>query len=250
MPAPPPDPLAALTAMLRSVPSQPLVTFHDGATGERVELSVVTVENWVSKIANLLAGDLGHDLGATATVELPAHWQTAVSVLGVWAAGLTLVSPEADADVRIVGPQAVEAYDGGAQASDVVASALRPLGGRFTEPLPAGWLDFAIEVPPQPDVLVDQRPMAAAAVSWNAPLSAVDLMRQASAAAEAAGLEPGGRLMTDMSPATPNGLVGGLCACLGVAGSLVLVTNTSQAAADRLSEQERVTCRIWSQPKM
>ncbi len=246
MPAPPLDPLAALAAMLRSVPSQPLVTFHDGATGERVELSVVTVDNWVSKIANLLAGDLGHDAGATATVELPAHWQTAVSVLGVWAAGMTLASPQEQVDVRIVGPQAVEVYDGGAQTSDVVASALRPLGGRFTEPLPAGWLDFAVEVPPQPDVLVDPRPMAAPAVSWNAPLSAADLMRQASAAADAVGLKTGGRLMTDLSPAMPDGLVGALCACLGVAGSLVLVTNTSQAAADRLSEQERVTCRTWS----
>ncbi|MDQ3307727.1 MAG: TIGR03089 family protein, partial [Actinomycetota bacterium] len=33
----PPDPLSALAQLLRTSPSQPLVTFHDGSTGERVE---------------------------------------------------------------------------------------------------------------------------------------------------------------------------------------------------------------------
>jgi uncharacterized protein (TIGR03089 family) len=244
---PPRDPLSALAQLLRISPSQPLVTFHDGSTGERVELSVITVDNWVSKVANLMAGDLGLDAGATFSVELPAHWQTAVAVLGGWAAGLTLTSSQSDVAVRVVGPDALESADG-LNASEVVVSALRPLGGRFQRPLPAGWWDFALEVPPQPDVLIEPRGMADPATSLPQPLSPQSLMRAAADAADVLGLRAGGRLLTDLNPATEDGLVRGLCACLAVGASLVLVTGTDPAAVDRLAEQERITCRVWARP--
>jgi hypothetical protein len=45
-------------------PVRPLVTHYDDATGERVELSATTLENWVSKTANLLQDELGRTAGA------------------------------------------------------------------------------------------------------------------------------------------------------------------------------------------
>lgn len=39
-------------------PAAPLVTFYDDATGERVELSARTFDNWVAKTANLLQDEL------------------------------------------------------------------------------------------------------------------------------------------------------------------------------------------------
>ncbi len=44
---------AVLSARLRDDPGQPLVTFYDDASGERVELSVTTYANWVAKAASL-----------------------------------------------------------------------------------------------------------------------------------------------------------------------------------------------------
>ena len=38
-----------LAAQLRRDPGRPLLTFYDHATDERVELSVTTYANWVSK---------------------------------------------------------------------------------------------------------------------------------------------------------------------------------------------------------
>ena len=40
------------------------MTHYDDATGERVELSATTLENWVSKTANLLQDELGRTAGA------------------------------------------------------------------------------------------------------------------------------------------------------------------------------------------
>ncbi len=242
----PRDPLAALAWLLRTSPSQPLLTFHDGTSGGRVELSTLTVDNWVSKVANLFAADLAQPSGVTFAVELPTHWQTAVTVLGGWAAGLTLTAPDGQVSLRVVGPAAVDVGAGAGPAAEVVATALHPLGGRFQRPLPAGWRDFAAEVPPQPDVLMEPRAPADPVVTISGPRSARSLMRDAGDAAATIGLEPGGRLMTDLNPASEDGLVRALCACLVVGASLVLVADIDAADADRLAEQERVTCSAWA----
>src|SRR5262245_30404478 len=76
-------------------PAQPVLTWYDDGTGERVELSGLTLGNWVSKTANLLVDGCGLGPGESATVLLPPHWQTAAVLLGCWTAGL-LVAPAGD----------------------------------------------------------------------------------------------------------------------------------------------------------
>ena len=83
------SPDAALRRALADDPGRPLITQYDDRTGERVELSVATVDNWVSKTANLLQ-EAGVEPGAAAAVLLPAHWQTAVILLGCWRAGVAV----------------------------------------------------------------------------------------------------------------------------------------------------------------
>jgi len=73
-------------------PAQPLLTWYDDATGDRTELSGVTLDNWVSKTANLLVDGLGLGPGDRAGVLLPPHWQTAAVLLGCWAAGVEVVT--------------------------------------------------------------------------------------------------------------------------------------------------------------
>lgn len=241
------DPLGALGALVRTAPGQPLLTYYDSGTGERIELSAVTVDNWVTKIANLLADDLMLDPNERIAVELPTHWQTAVVMLGAWAAGLTVVAPTAPVvALRVVGPDAVAAAGRQPSTDLVLACSLRPLAGRFTTPLPAGWLDFAAEVPPQPDLLLEPRPMADPTIVLREPLSPAAVLARGREAAASMGLVAGGRLLTDLNPGHHDGLTGGLAACLAVGASLVLMTGTAGEARAAVARQEQVTCMQWS----
>ena len=62
---------------MNSDPVGPRITYYDDATGERIELSTVTLANWAAKTANLLRDELGAGPGSRVAVLLPAHWQTA-----------------------------------------------------------------------------------------------------------------------------------------------------------------------------
>ncbi len=232
---------------LRDDPGRPLVTFYDDASGERVELSVTTFDNWVSKIANLFADEIGVDPGDGFAVDLPPHWLAPIVVLGGWAAGLVLTEPE-DAGVRVVGPGARE-RPGSASAAPTVACSLRPLGGRFLEPLPAGWLDFAVEVPPQPDaILLPQAVATSDPAVATAAMTAThaELQEAGDQQSVALGLRTGGRLATDLNPADPAVLVTALAAPIAASAAVVLVVNATPKRRTAIAEQERVTCQVWS----
>jgi uncharacterized protein (TIGR03089 family) len=238
----------ALRAALRKNPGRPLVTFYDDATGERVELSVQTFDNWVCKLANLFTVELGLGPGEVVRVDFPTHWQSCVTLLGAWVSGLVVsVDDKTSAALTLVGPAGLELPP--PDAGIVLASSLRPLGGRFAVPLPAGWLDFAVDVPPQPDVL-----LADVAVDGDAPALIVEpttlthheLTVQASGVASRLGLAPGARLATDVNPATPSGLVITLAAPFVSGSSVVLLANTSTRRRRLIADQERVTCEVWA----
>ena len=54
--------------LLATAPSQPFVTYYDEATGERSELSVKSLANWVAKTHHLLATELGLGAGDHAQI--------------------------------------------------------------------------------------------------------------------------------------------------------------------------------------
>lgn len=127
-----------LASALRADPSGPFLTFYDDATGERVELSLTSLENWVAKTANLLVDELDLEPDEPVVVDLPPHWQTAVIVLAIGVAG-----------GRVEPSGRIAFYaEGGAVpvAEEVVGLGLRPLGGGLRTPVP-GVLDYAREVP-------------------------------------------------------------------------------------------------------
>jgi len=240
--------LSALADALAREPGRPLVTFYDGATGERIELSVVTFDNWVSKIANLFSDELMLDPGDTVHLEMPPHWQACVITMGAWAAGLTvqLGTPSPEVAVSVVGPAARAHPE--QTAGQVLACSLRPMGGPFVDELPAGWLDFAREVPPQPDALLSVialSPEDVALTVMTEPTTHVELAQQAIAAAEDLALGAGGRLITDANPSRPSGLAAALIGPVMVGASVVLVTNCSAEQKVKIAEQERVTARFW-----
>jgi uncharacterized protein (TIGR03089 family) len=193
----PAGPAALLDAALRRDPARPLITFYDDATDERTELSVATFANWVAKTANLLRDDLGVGPGATAAVDLPAHWQAAVWLQACWAMGLHVVPAGTVADLAVV------AYDGAAPAGsgEVVALGLGPMGlPRRDAAPPAGTtVDYDREVHGHGDRFVPGEaadPATAALTVDGAVLSGADLV----AAARGAGPLPAGARLLVAEP--------------------------------------------------
>jgi uncharacterized protein (TIGR03089 family) len=187
-----------LASALRNDPSGPFLTFYDDATGERIELSLTSLQNWVAKTANLFVDEFDLEAGDVVSVDLPPHWQSAVVLLGVALAG---------AEVGPAGRVAVFAEgDTPPDAEDLVGLGLRPMGGGLRTPQ-AGVLDYAREVPGHGDHFVGVAP---ADVEVGEPL--------------------GDRLLsTSLDP---------LLAVLAGHGSLVLCRNADPAKlADRASRE-------------
>ena len=118
-------------------PGQPLVTYYDLGTGERVELSVTTYANWVAKTASLLAEEHGLERGQSLRVDLPTHWLGPVFLGAAWTLGLVVTDAD-EPDAVVCGPAGLERWAPYADRMPVLACSLLPLGVRFAEPLPVG----------------------------------------------------------------------------------------------------------------
>lgn len=239
-------PADLLRSALTADPARPLVTFYDDATGERVELSVATFANWVSKTANLLQGDLAAAPGDRLALLLPAHWQSAVWLLACSSVGVTVEigGDPAGADLVVSGPDTLDAAR--ACGGERVALALRPLGGRFPQP-PQGFADYAVEVPGQGDRFAPYAPVdpdAPALSVGGTELTSAQLVERARADAGERGLAPGSRLLSGLAYDSWEGLSAGLFAPLVAGGSVVLCRNLAELSPEGLTkraESERVT---------
>jgi uncharacterized protein (TIGR03089 family) len=239
-------PADLLRSALTADPARPFVTFYDDATGERVELSVATFANWVSKTANLLQGDLAAEPGDRLALLLPAHWQSAVWLLACSSVGVAVEigGDPAGADLVVSGPDTLEAAR--ACRGERVALALRPLGGRFPQP-PAGFADYAVEVPGQGDRFAPFAPVdpeATALTVGGTGLTAAQIVDRAAEDAGRRGLTAGSRLLSGLPYDTWEGLTAGLFAPLVAGASVVLCRNLGHLSAEKLAkrvESERVT---------
>ena len=144
-------PADLLALAVRRETAAPLITHYDDATGERVELSAVTLANWVAKTANLLQDEFDVGPGSTVAVALPAHWQTAAVLLAAWICGATVADTAtedhgrlADVDVVLAAQDRLAALED-AVGVELLGLALHPLGMGMTGYAgPAR--DFALEV--------------------------------------------------------------------------------------------------------
>jgi uncharacterized protein (TIGR03089 family) len=223
-----------LAAALARDPAGPLFTYYDDGTGERVELSASTVDNWVAKTANLVVDGAGLGSGDTAAVLLPPHWQTAAVLLGCWAAGL-VVTATGPADVAFAAADRAHEADAG----DVYLLSLAPLGRRLST-VPPGTQDYAVEVPGFGD-----RFTAPQRVTGETPASGIadhaGLVAAATARAAELGLTPGARLLVANTPDDP---VDWLLAPLAAGASVVLVRSPDPAALPQRAADERVTATL------
>ena len=253
----PTGPAALLASARDRDPARPLLTHYDDATGERVELSATTLDNWVAKTANLLQEEFDIGPGRTVAVALPVHWQTAVVLLGAWSCGATVVDTAAEDEGRLTGVDVVLAAqdrlvalgddDGGAE---LLGLSLHPLGlgmGDYTGPA----RDFALEVRAQGDVFVPFEtpdPAAPGLVVGGLELTLGGLNDAAAELAARLGLVAGDRVLVDERTAVEAGPVAWLLAPLAAGASLVLCRNARAGGLADRAATERVTatlgCRI------
>ncbi|MEB3982261.1 TIGR03089 family protein [Mycobacterium sp. 663a-19] len=229
--------------MLRADPVGPRITYYDDATGERIELSAVTLANWAAKTGNLLRDELGAGPASRVAILLPAHWQTAAVLFGVWWIGAEAVlggdlDDAADpADVALCTVERLDEADAAVQpGGEVAVLSLDPFG-RPAPDLPIGVTDYATAVRVHGDQIVAERNPGPAL----AGRSAAEVLADCESSAAARGLTSQDRVLSSAAWPGPRELVDGLLAILAVGGSLVQVANPDPEAPQRRIETEKVT---------
>ncbi len=237
------NPSDLLEQALRSDPARPFVTFYDDATGERIELSVVTFANWVAKTANMLVDGVGAVPGQVLRLDLPRHWLTPVWVVAGLATGLVvaLEGDPSEADVAVVGPAGIAPALG---AGDVVALSLRPMAAAFGPgELPGQVLDYAREVPGYGDRFASSAPAGKVRAGGH-DLGFADLAALADQLADRCGLDVAGRLLVSGSNDPLDELLATAVVPLLRAAGVVLVVGADEARTEALAGPERVTARL------
>ena len=224
-----------LVSALAADGTRPLVTFYDDVTGERVELSVATFDNWVAKTANLLRDGLDARPGSRVGLLLPLHWQTAVWLVACWSTGVVAEPGATDADIVVADARGLEAA-GNVGARNVVGLSLAPLG-RPLEETPTGVLDYALEVPSYGDRFTSRAepgPDDAALKLGDRTLLHRELV-------ETAGLQPGDRLLTTLAVDTIDGVRAAIAAPVTANASVVLCRNPDAEQLVHRMTAERVS---------
>lgn len=228
---------ALLDPLMATDPAGPRITYYDDATGERIELSTVTLANWAAKTANLLRDELGAGPGSRVAVLLPAHWQTAAVLFGIWWVGAEVVlSPDEGADIALCTADRLSDADAAIGAGEVAVLSLDPFG-KPVDDLPVGVTDYATSVRVHGDQVTPERHPGPA---LNAR-SVTDVLAAAQSSAAAQDFTAGDRVLSTASWNTPDELTDGLLAVFAAGASLVQVANPDAGVLDRRRQMEKVT---------
>ncbi|HET7073791.1 MAG TPA: TIGR03089 family protein [Mycobacterium sp.] len=232
---------AILDPILRADPVGPRITYYDDATGERIELSAVTLANWAAKTANLLRDELGAGPASRIAILLPAHWQTAAVLFGVWWIGAEAVLGAGEpADLALCTAERLDEADSAltdtAPGGEVAVLSLDAFG-RPAPDLPIGVTDYATAVRVHGDQIVPERHPGPAL----AGRSVDEILADCANSAAARELTAKDRVLSSASWTRPGELVDGLLSILAVGASLVQVANPDPEALQRRIETEKVT---------
>lgn len=232
---------------------QPLLTYCDGATGERTELTAAELGGWAARTAGILRADCGLDSGARAALLLPPHWQTAAVLLGAWSmgiavslrpwatAGLPPVGQGADLplDVMFVARKRLESWlEEVPDAPHRFVLGLAP-GGAALDEVPEGYRDYIVEARRHAANLPGYgsiRPTDSASPDGTTYREWGGLAREM---AERMDLRPGDKLLVDA--AKHEQPVMWLLAPLAAGASIVLCANLAPDTVDARAAAEGAT---------
>jgi uncharacterized protein (TIGR03089 family) len=226
---------AILDPLMASDPAGPRITYYDDATGERIELSTATLVNWAAKTGNLLRDEMGVGAGNRVAVLLPAHWQTASVLFGIWWIGAEVVT-DGHADVALCTAERLGEADEAVGVGEIAVLSLNPFGKPVPD-LPVGVTDYATAVRVHGDQISPER----------SPGNALDgrsvdeVLSSALASAAAHGLTADDRVMSTADWTNATDLTDNVLAPFAIGASLVQVANPDAAALDRRRQTEKVT---------
>lgn len=208
-----------LRHLLAADPASPRLTFYDETTGARLDFSATTLDNWASKVANMLEEEFDLEPGARIGIDLPSAWQAVAITLGALAARMTPVFGNDDADILFCafGTSPADAPD------DVVMVTNDPFGRGVAElgfELPNGCVDFGPTVRFYGDQYFGDSPALSDVVT---PMAATE------------------RVLTPM-PRTWNDMERNVLAPLAAGGSVVTVAGLADTTRlARIAEIEKTT---------
>ncbi len=227
------DPLLAL-------PSAPCITYYDDATGERIELSTVTLANWAAKTGNLLRDELGAGPGSRVAILLPAHWQTLGVILGVWYVGAEVVLGQDGCDIACCTVDRLDDADAAVgPTGEVVVLSLHAFG-RPAAGLPFGTTDYATSVRVHGDQIAPERNPGPALNGQ----STAEILSAATISATARGLAAASRVLSSAAWDTADEMIDHVVAVLVAGGSLVQVAHPDPEAQARRRGAEKVTAEL------
>jgi uncharacterized protein (TIGR03089 family) len=229
---------AVLEPLLRSDPMGPRITYYDDATGERIELSTVTLANWAAKTGNLLRDELGAGSGSQIAVLLPTHWQTAAVLLGVWWIGAEAVLPAgaSTADIAFCTADRLADADDLVAGGEVAVLSLDAFGASVPD-LPVGVTDYATAVRVHGDQVAGER-KPGLALAGRSPQDVLDAARRV---AKVRGWESTDRVLSWESWSSPDEVIENLLAVFAAGASLVQVRHPDPDALERRRHTEKVT---------
>lgn len=229
-----------LKELLSADPSVPRLTCYDETTGGRTDLSAITLDNWASKIANMLHDEFDLEPGDTAWIDLPPIWQAACIVVGAERAGVEL----ADDDPMVVFTTVGKLSEWEEKFPDAYLAAVTddPFGRGVVETggdIPPGVVDFGPEVRLHPDAYIGAGPGPGQVLLDD--LSPADLAERARGVAAAAGLDAGARVISagwDGGPGADE-WIRSVLAAWSVGGAAVVVRGGDGERMARIAEIEK-----------
>jgi uncharacterized protein (TIGR03089 family) len=230
---------ALLDPLMAADPMGPRITYYDDTTGERIELSTVTLANWAAKTGNLLRDEMGAGPGSRVAVLLPAHWQTAAVLFGIWWIGAEVAlsgDQQQGADVALCTADRLSEADDAVGAGEVAVLSLDPFG-KPADDLPVGVTDYATSVRVHGDQISPERQPGPALEGR----SVTEVLAAAQTFADAQGFTGDDRVMSTADWTTADDLTANLLAVFAAGASLVQVANPDASALDRRREMEKVT---------
>ena len=131
--------------LLSADPASPRLTVYNESTGARMDFSAQTLDNWTSKLANMLEQELDLDSDSTIAIDMPVSWQAAVTVFGALSTGIDVefTSEPGEQQAVFTVPERFDAWN--ERGTDIVLISSDPFGRGIEESggmLPAGALDF------------------------------------------------------------------------------------------------------------
>jgi uncharacterized protein (TIGR03089 family) len=227
---------AILDPLMSSDPAGPRITYYDDATGERIELSTATLANWAAKTGNLLRDELGAGPGSRVAVLLPAHWQTAAVLFGIWWIGAEVVLAGDAADVALCTVDRLSDADDAVGTGEIAVLSLDPFGKSVPD-LAIGLTDYATAVRVHGDQISPERHPGPALDGR----SVTEVLADAEASAAAQGFTATDRVLSSASWLTADELTDNLLAIFAASASLVQVANPEPTLLDRRRQTEKTT---------